>query len=65
MSKVLHISNMEVSNGAKIRNQVPQLLEYYAQCYAVFILTVRQRKKRKSDTKNSGQLTKFNCQKVL
>ena len=42
-----------------------RLLKYYAQGIAVFILTVRQRKKRKSDNKNLGQLTKFNCQKVL
>ena len=31
----------------------------------VFILTDRQRKERKPDTKNSGQLTKFNYQKML
>ena len=36
-----------------------------AQGVVVFILTDRQRKERKPDTKNSGQLTKFNYQKML
>ena len=42
-----------------------QLKKYYDQGVVVFILTDRQRKERKPDTKNSGQLTKFNYQKML
>ena len=54
VSKILHISNME------------------ALCQAIKILRPRHygfyfdsQTKRKSDNKNLGQLTKFNCQKVL
>ena len=39
--------------------------KYYDQVVVVFILTDRHRKEQKSDTKNLGQLNKFNYQKKL
>ena len=46
MSKIYHILNMEALTSCA------RLLNYYAYGIAVFILTVRQRKKQKPDTKN-------------
>ena len=53
----MHIEDM----GGKVR----LLIKYYDQGVAVFILTDRQRKEQKPDTKKIRKLNKFNYHKML
>ena len=56
VSKILHVSNMEA---------LCQAIKILRPRHCCFYFDSQTEEKGKSDNKNLGKLTKFNCQKVL